>query len=247
MPNMKIEKLPYFHNDIECMGYFAYDDQVKGKRPAIMVAHAWRGQDEFARDKAIELAELGFLGFAIDIYGDGIEAKDNDHAKQLMAPFFVDRNLLRERCQAAYFFLKKHPIADIDRLGAIGFCFGGLSVYELFRSGVDLKGVVCFHPVLANEKEGISAKTFSLSPEIHGSILILNGADDPMVSTHDLFRVEKEFSKAKIDWQIHSYGNTMHAFTNPMANDVQAGTIYNEKSKNRAWKSMKNFFDEVFL
>lgn len=242
---MQVEKLPYFDGETECMGFLAYDQEIKHKRPCVMIAPAWRGQDDFARERAMQLAKLGYVGFALDVYGEVLEV-DHERASEAMAPFFLDRPFLRDRLLAAYSFILKHPMVDKKRVGAIGFCFGGLCVYELFRSGAPLKGVICIHAVLSNESQGQKAKIFSLSPNIKGSILILNGYDDPLVTSHDLSRVAREFSKAKIDWQIHNYGNTMHAFTNPKVNDEKNGTVYNEKADRRSWQSLENFFSEVF-
>lgn len=243
---MYTEKLFYFHEETKCHGFIAYDETVEAKRPAILVAHAIRGQDDFARKKALELAQIGYIGFAVDIYGDGKSTTSNEEATELIKPFFFDRILLKERIKAAFDFLSEHPKVDRNKIGAIGFCFGGLAVYELFRSGENLQGVAAFHAVFRNEKEGKSAKTFPTESGIKGSILILHGNEDPLVPDEDLKRVREEFTKAKVDWQIHIYGNTKHAFTNPMANDPEGGIMYSEISAKRSWRSMQNFFSDIF-
>ncbi len=238
---MYTEKMTYFHDETPCIGFIAYDNQIQTKRPVVLVVHAWRGQDDFAREKAVEIAELGYIGFAVDIYGDG-KCGTNEEAPQLMAPFFADRTLLQERIGAALTFVKKHPQVDSNRIGAIGFCFGGLTVYELLRSGASVQAVVCFHGVFAIEREGQKAKMAPLSPDASGKLLILHGHEDPMVSDDDLKRVQNEMTDAGIDWQIHIYGNTMHAFTNPAANNPEMGTVYNAISAKRAWHSMQDLF-----
>lgn len=243
---MHTERIPYLQGETKCLGFLAYDDRVKAKQPAILVSHAWRGQDDFARQKAIELAELGYVAFAIDLYGNGISVTD-DEAAQYMVPLFLDRALLQARIGAAYECARKLPLVDPAKMGAIGFCFGGLTVFELLRSGVDLKGVVCFHGVFANEREGIKAKTVPISPNAKGSLLILQGELDPLVTVADLQNVQREMTKAGIDWQIHLYGNTMHAFTNPAANNPKNGAMYSQRATERAWRSMQNFFGEVLI
>jgi len=242
---MHTEKISYLQGETKCIGFLAYDDQVKPKRPAVLIVHAWRGQDDFARQKALELAGLGYVAFAVDLYGNGVSVTD-DEAAQYMVPLFLDRPLLQARIIAAYECLRKLSPVDPTKIGAIGFCFGGLTVFELLRSGAALKGVVCFHGVFASEREGIKAKTVPISPDARGSLLILQGEQDPLVTPEDLQNVGKEMTKAGIDWQIHLYGNTMHAFTNPAANNPQTGAMYSAKAAKRAFRSMQNFFGEVF-
>jgi len=237
---MFTETIPYFHDKTKCLGFVAYDNQVKAKRPAILVAHAWRGQDDFARQKAIALAELGYVGFAVDLYGNGLSVTDAE-APNLMRPLFKDRALLQNRIGAAYDSLKVLSVVDRTQIGAIGFCFGGLTVYELLRSGVDLKGAVAFHGVFSTKE------TVPISPSAKGSMLILHGSDDPMTSAQELKTVQDELTQAKIDWQLHLFGGTAHAFTNHAANNPSTGAFYNEQSARRAWVMMQNFFSEIFL
>lgn len=237
--------IPYFHGETKCLGFMAYDDRVKVKRPAVLVSPAWRGQDDFARQKAIQLAELGYVGFAVDLYGNGTSVTDNE-AAEYMVPLFLDRALLQARIGAAFACASQLPQVDPAKMGAIGFCFGGLTVYELLRSGIDLKGVVSFHGVFANERDGKQAKTVPISPKAKGSLLILQGEQDPLVTPVDLQNVQQEMTKAGIDWQIHLYGNTMHAFTNPLANNPKNGAMYSERATLRAWRSMQNFFGDLF-
>lgn len=238
---MHSETVTYVHDTVTCEGFIAYDEKVEAKRPAVLIAPAWRGQDDFARQKAVDLAMMGFVGFAIDIYGEG-KCVSNEAAPEMMKPFWMDRQLLQKRVGAAAAALKKHPRVDPARVGAIGFCFGGLAVYELLRSGADIKGVVCFHGVFDREREGQKAKVTPVSPAAKAKLLILHGNDDPMVSEEDLRFVREEMTQAEIDWQIHIFGHTMHAFTNPMAKNPSKGTDYNELSAKRAWKMMGDFF-----
>lgn len=223
----------------------AYTKHPNEKRPVVLVAHAYMGQDDFARDKAKRLAELGYVGVALDIYGEGKVAKDSDEAGQWMLPFFIDREALQNRMLAAFDTLKTLPFADTSQVGIIGFCFGGLASLELMRSGAPLKGACTFHSVIADSKFGVSAKRTPSKP-MHGAFLLLHGADDPLNDWQDLKNLAKELSDYKVDWEFDLYGNTVHAFTNPMAQDKQSGLYYDEKIAKRAFTKMELFFKEVF-
>lgn len=214
-------------------------------KPAVIIAHTWKGQDEFVRDKARELAKLGYIGFAADLYGDGQEAFTDEEAGKLMYPLVTDRALLQERIGKAFDTVANLPSVDKDNIGAIGFCFGGVTVLELLRSGRPVKGVVCFHAGLtAIPLDKVKQKP--ISTNIQGSILILHGYDDPLVSPESLLSLEKELTEANVDWQLTIYGHTTHAFTNPQANTPEKGLNYNPQSDKRSWLAMKNFFNEIF-
>lgn len=240
---MKKNEIIYQDDDTTCVGYLVHNENIQTPTPAVLVAHAWRGQDEFAREKAHELARMGYIAFAIDMFGNQKNAKDDEESSSLIKPFYLDRQLMQKRVIAAYNTLIKQPHVDTRRIGAIGFCFGGLTVIELLRSGTPVKSVVSFHGILGHE----GAKTVPIAPGIEGSLLILHGYEDPLVSFSDIQGVQKELNDHKIDWQMNIYGLTSHAFTNPMANDRVKGLIYNEKTAKKAWSAMKNFFNETLL
>ncbi len=229
----------YLDGDVQLEGFFAYDDEVEGRRPAVLVSHAWAGRNDFVEQKAIKLAEMGYFAFALDMYGKDVLGENNEQNAQLMQPFVDDRALLLKRIEAAVYAVKLLPWVDDNKLAAIGFCFGGLCVLDLARSGANIKGVVSFHgllmPVENNNKQAIKAK-----------LLLLNGADDPMVSDQQIIAAQQEFSEAGADWQFHNYGHTMHAFTNPVANDPGFGTVYQADADRRSWQVMDNFLQEVF-
>ena len=239
-------KIPYKSENITCQGYLALDQSITTRRPAILVAHAWRGQDDFARKKCDALRDLGYIGFALDYYGNGAGARTSEEAASLMKPLFLDRKLLQKRLQAGFDAIKDHPMVDADRIAIIGFCFGGLAAIELYRSGAKLRGAVSFHAVLGNTLGDEKAQTTAISSDITGSLLMLHGHDDPLVSQNDIIAIQKELTDAKVDWQMHVYGGTSHAFTVPEANDPSMGLKYNAESDFRSWQSMKNFFNELF-
>jgi len=208
------------------------------KRPAVLVSHAWAGRGAFECDKADKLAELGYVGIAIDNYGKGVLGKSMEENSALMTPFVQDRARLRKRLLAGIDAAAGLPQVDKSRMAAIGFCFGGLCVLDMARSGADLRGVVSFH--------GLFRPSEIPNEKIRAKILALHGHDDPMVPPDAVLALEKELSAAGADWQIHVYGGTMHAFTNPDANAPQNGMAYNPVAAARAWTSMKNFLSEIF-
>jgi dienelactone hydrolase len=240
------EQVKYEGGGIELRGQLYHNRGVHSKRPAVIVSHAWRGLDDFARQKAKDLARMGYIAFAADVYGHGASVDSDDEAAKLMMPLFLDRQLLQDRIKAAYHFLARPPLVDPQRIGAIGFCFGGLTVIELLRSGVAVRGVVSFHGVLGNQLGLKIANTVPIAPGIKGSILVLHGNEDPLVSQNDIVNFQQEFTKEKIDWQIIIYGQTSHAFTNPEAGDASSGMLYNELTDRRSWVAMTNFFSEIF-
>ncbi len=241
---MHREPITYQAQGIELNGYLCHSKGIEDKRPGVIVAHAWMGLDDFARHKAECLASLGYVVLAADVYGIKEPATTDEQAAKLMLPLFLDRQLLQQRIVAAYETLSRHPLVDVKRIGAIGFCFGGLTVIELLRSGIGARGVVSFHGVLGSKMGDKVAKTVPISPKAKGSILVLHGHEDPLVSTEDIATFELEMTQAKIDWQFHVYGHTSHAFTNPEAGG--GGLQYNERADRRSWKAMANFFDDIF-
>jgi dienelactone hydrolase len=236
----------YRQGDTTCRGWLVYDKGSAHLRPGIVIAHAWRGLDDFTRQKARELAALGYVVLAADLYGEGLTADNDTEAGQLMLPLFLDRALLRQRIQAALDALQKVAVCDHTRLGAIGFCFGGLTVIELVRSGAPIRGAVSFHGVLRTAMGNQHATLAPLARHIPSALLVLQGHDDPLVSAEDIAALQNEMTTAHVDWQIHTYGHTSHAFTNPEANDTVHGLVYNKQSARRSWRSMQNFFEEIF-
>lgn len=220
-------------------GYLAYRDTGKPK-PAVLVAHDWSGRRELACQGAERIAEMGYAGFALDMYGKGIFGADGDAEKNgaLMAPFAQDRALLRRRINAALQAVRQLPQVDATRVAAMGYCFGGMCVLELARSGADVRGVVSIH--------GIFAPGHVANEKIKAKVLCLHGHDDPMVPPPQVLAFETEMTQANVDWQIHVYGGTMHAFTNPKANNPGFGTVYKEIAAKRAYQSIGNFLAEIF-
>jgi dienelactone hydrolase len=236
---LQTKKMEYHDGNALLEGYCAYDDKITGRRPAILVAHDWSGCNEFACQKAEKLAELGYVGFALDIFGKGVKGNTKEEKAALIKPWMENRSALVQRVLSALNMVKTLKEVDPTRLGAIGFCFGGLCVLDLARAGASVQGVVSFHGLLHPPQN-------LMAPVIQAKVLALHGHDDPMGSPAVVVEFEREMTAAKADWQVHVYGNTMHAFTNPLANDPGFGTVYHAVADSRSWIMMKNFFIEIF-
>lgn len=236
--NIQTRAIEYSHNGVLLEGLLAFDADVKTPRPAVMVSHAWVGRDAFAVNKAVALAELGYVGFALDMYGKGVIGSGPEENAKLMAPFMEDRVLLQGRQLAALEAVRRQPEVDAGRVAAMGFCFGGLCVLDLARTGADVRGVASFHGLL-------SAPGNTEGNTIQAKVLVMHGYDDPMATPGQMLALADELTRAGADWQIHAYGHTVHAFTNPQANDPGFGTVYKEIADRRSWQSLLNFLAEV--
>lgn len=240
---MREEVIDYQLEGKNYKGLLVFDEGTKEARPGILIAHAYKGLDTFAKEKARDLASLGYVAFAADLYGDGLTTTSAEEAMKLMQPLFVDRATLRKRIVGSFDVFKKFPQVDPKRIGAIGFCFGGATLIELLRSGSPVKGVVSFHGILGSH---VGDKQAKLEPNHYtpgSAILILNGYEDPMVPESDVSSIQKELNDANIDWQMTTYGHTKHAFMNPEAH--QGPMQYSPTVSKRAWASMELFFKEI--
>lgn len=237
---MHISNYIYYHVEQELHGHLAYDDLEDAPRPAVLVVHDWSGRNDFACQKAEMLAKMGYLGFAVDMYGRGRLGETVDEKQALMMPLVNDRRLLRARIRAALDAIIAMPEVDNDRVAVMGFCFGGLCALDLARSGADIAGAISFHGILNKPDE------LAIHP-IKAKVLVLHGYDDPMVSPAQIKLFCQEMDEAGVDWQVHMYGRTQHAFTNPHAHDKTSGTIYNAVAARRSMQAMTDFLEELFI
>jgi dienelactone hydrolase len=221
-------------------GFLATPKKIKGKLPGVLVVHDWMGPSEYSEMRAKQLAELGYVALAVDIYGKGVRPKNGEEAAKLAGQYRnADRKALRARILAGFETLREDPNVDSDRIAAIGFCFGGSTVLELARSGAPVKAIVSFHGGLTNpnpnDAKNIKAKS-----------LILHGAVDPFVPQKEVDDFQREMNDAKVDYQFISYSGAVHAFTQPQAgNDPSKGAAYQEVAEKRSIAAMKAFFKEV--
>ncbi|MEM7207664.1 MAG: dienelactone hydrolase family protein [Pseudomonadota bacterium] len=236
--SIRTRLIEYNDNGTLLEGFFACPDDASNL-PCVLISHAWGGRDEFVCDKAKQLAALGYCAFALDMYGQGVFGHSKDENGALMMPFMEDRPLLQSRIGCALDVVQTLDEVDQNNIAAMGYCFGGLCVLDLARTRSDIKSVISFHGLLippGNTHENT----------VSASVLVLHGHDDPMVPPNQVLDLQTELSSAGADWQVHTYGGAVHAFTNPAADDPGFGTVYNASADNRSWQALINHLESVF-
>ena len=237
---MKAEKLAYEYGGVTFVGELARPDTQSGARPGILVVHEGTGITDHAKRRARELAERGFVALAADMYGGGNVAPSLAEGRPRMLALRADLDLLRGRVNAGLAALKAQPGVDPERLGAIGFCFGGLCVLELARSGAQVLGVVSFHGILRTDRPARPG-------DIAGKVLACHGAADPFVSAEELTGFQRELTEAGVDWHVLVNGGAGHGFTNPGATSLGVpGVAYDANAERRSFAAMRDFFDALF-
>jgi dienelactone hydrolase len=236
---MPTRDVDYGCEEVNLRGYLAWNESAE-PRPGVLVFHEGLGLGDFAMERARRLAGLGYVALAADMFGERRQARNLQEVATLVGGLRAEPTRLRARGRAALETLAALPQVDAQRLVAIGFCFGGSVVLELARAGADLKAVVSFHGVLATKMPAVSG-------QIKASVLVLTGADDPLAPPDQVADFENEMRAAAVrDWQIISYGNTLHGFTNPAADgSMLRSALYNAQADRRSWASMQSLFDEV--
>ena len=220
-------------------GYISYDDGIKTPQPAIIIVPDWMGLGQFAKNKAQLLAKEGYVVFAADVYGKGIRPVNSDQAATLATKYKSDRPLLQSHIRAAYNTLTAMTTVDKGRVVVMGYCFGGTTALELARSGVPLAGTASFHGGLANPIPE-NAKN------IKGAVLVMHGADDPLVPPAEVAGFKQEMDKAGIKYNFVAYPGAVHAFTNPAAGeDKSTGVAYNEAADRASWVEFERFLDQT--
>ncbi len=235
---IKTEFLSYTDQGTHLEAFVATPDQKK-KMPLVLLCHAWKGRDDFIMEKALSVAKLGYIGFAIDMYGKGVLGKSSIESALLKKPFLEDRDFLLKRTLAGLTQALRLDLADVGQVVVVGYGFGAICALDLARSGAMLKGVISVYGhFLPPEKKCMQpSKT---------QFLVLHGLDDPIVPKEELLAFEREMKEAQADLQLHLFSNTMHAFATPGANDPAAGIAYNPLSAARAWELTHRFLDKLF-
>ena len=237
---VQVKPIPYNHGEVSFEGVIAWDDGVKGKRPGILVFHEWWGLNDYARSRAEQLAGLGYVALAVDMYGKKKVTTHPEEASQWMQQTTANVPAWQARARKGLELLQKDPRVDPTRLAAIGYCFGGATVMQLVYSGAPVKGVVSFHGSLPLPP---SSKTISSQAKI----LIAHGEEDPFLTPEHITDFKKSLEEAKLDWQMVVYGGAQHSFTNPSANQYGVkGLQYQDRADRRSWKHMQGFFEEIF-
>ena len=221
-------------------GFVVYDDATSGKRPGVIVVHDWRGITDYTHRRAEMLAQLGYIAFAADIYGEDVSHDGIPAWGKEAGIYKGDRALYRERARAAYRAFLQQPLLDPTRVGAIGYCFGGTGVIEMARDGLPLRGVVSFHG-------GLDARPLSDGATIKAKVLALCGADDPFEQPGDMRAFEQQLRDNNVDYVITSYAHAQHAFTDKDVDQLNLqGAKYNAAADKRSWIAMKDFLSEIF-
>ena len=221
-------------------GFVYYNQDEKGKRPGIVVVHEWWGLTNYPRMRAKELAKLGYIAMAADVYGNGQIANDPKEAQALASPFYNDPSLAKKRLDPAINFLKTYPQTDTSEIAAMGYCFGGFVVLNAAKLGSDLKGVVTFHGGLEGVKPPKNMQT---------KFLICHGADDQF-ENQNVEKFKKEMDSAGADYAFKVYPNATHAFSNPDATEMgkkfNMPIAYNAAADSASWNDMKDFLKKLF-
>ena len=242
-PNIKGKEVSYSSGTTVMKGYLAYDKNLKGKRPGILVVHEWWGHNEYARKRARMLAEMGYAALAVDMYGDGKQAMHPDDAGKFSSELMKNFDTAKERFTAAMDFLKKQDMVAPGEIAAIGYCFGGGIVLNMARQGLDLKGVASFHG-------GLAAVKPAQPGEVKAKILVLHGEDDKFSTTEQIDAFKKEMKDAGADFRFITYPGAMHSFTNPDA-DTYAKKFnlplgYNAEADKKSWEELGKFLGQIF-
>jgi len=238
--NIDRDVIEYNDGDVILRGFIAHNLLFSVQRPAVLIVPDWNGRDEYENRRALQLAQLGYVGFAVDIYGNGTVGQSQDENRRLMLPFLQNRTLLLSRLQAALRFIQSYTLfVDNTKVAAMGYCFGGLGVLDMARAGLDMSGVVSFHGNLSPPPASFP------HPAMKAKVLVLTGYEDPSVPSDMVHKFEEEMKLRKADWHLVAYGNTVHSFTIPEAN-IPGRAQYNRVSDKRSWTAMRSFFREIF-
>jgi len=232
--------VPYQHGNVQLEGVVAWDDAISGKRPGVLVVHEWWGLNDYARDRARQLAELGYVAFAVDMYGKDKMTTHPDQASTWMKQVQGNVSQWQARALKGLAVLRSQDAVDIANIAAIGYCFGGATVIQLAYSGADVNGVVSFHGALPLPSEKQAEK-------IRAKMLIAHGNADPFLKEKHIRQFRHALDKANVDWHMVVYGGARHSFTNPGADAHGMDALkYNQEADVRSWKHMQLFFHEIF-
>lgn len=240
---VETKEVTYAGGGVQMKGFLAWDGEVKGKRPAVIVVHEWWGHNDYVRARAKQLAGMGYVALAVDMYGDGKTASHPDNAMAFMSEATKDKAQAAERFNAGLALLRANEHVDAQNIAAIGYCFGGAVVLNMARAGTDLKGVASFHGALG-------AWMTPLPGSITAKVLVLNGADDSMVPADAVAKFEDEMKAARADFRVINYPGAKHSFTNPAADQFakqfNMPVAYNAAADQASWAELDAFLKDVF-
>jgi|APLak6261669570_1056073.scaffolds.fasta_scaffold00157_8 dienelactone hydrolase len=237
------ERVSYRAGDTTLKGYLTWDDTKGAKQPGVLVVHEWWGLNDYARQRARMLAQLGYTALAVDMYGDGKHSEHASDAAGFMNSVVERAGVSEQRFLAAMAFLKSRPGVDAGKIAAIGYCFGGSTVLNMARQGTDLAAVASFHGNLATQTPAQAGK-------VKARVLVLNGADDGFVTGESIQAFQQEMRQAGADYLFVNYPGARHGFTNSDADRLGAANnlpiAYNAEADRASWATMQQLFKEVF-
>ncbi len=240
--NIVGHEVDYTAGGVVMKGYIAYDENMSGKRPGVLVVHEWWGTGDYTRRRARMLAELGYTALAVDMYGAGKQAANPEEAGKLSSWIATNFDLEKERFTAAMEFLGKQPTVDAGRIAAIGYCFGGGVVLNMALQGVDLRGAVSFHGSLPAVK--------TPRKDVRSRILVLQGTGDKFVTPDQVEAFRKEMENAGVDFRIVLYQGASHSFTNPEADEYakkfNLPISYDAEADRKSWEELREFLGQIF-
>jgi dienelactone hydrolase len=240
--SIKAESVSYSADSVNMNGFVAYDQSSDKKRPVVLIVHEWWGLTDYPKSRAKQLAELGYLAMAVDMYGDGKTADNPEQAGNLAMPFYTHPDMAKARFDAALAKIKTYPNADTNNIAAIGYCFGGAQVLNVARLGENLNGVVSFHGNLI----GVPPNKDLLK----ANILVCHGEADQFVPAEEVAAFKKQMDSIGAKYTFRSYPGATHAFTNPEATEkgkkFNIPIAYNAAADSASWNDMKAFFKEIF-
>ena len=240
---IKTKEIHYTVDGESFTGFIAYDNKVKGERPGILVAHEWWGHNDYARKRAIKLAKLGYTAFALDIFGSNKLADHPEDAKGFVMESLSKSGAIRARFVKAMSILQAHKSVDAERIGAMGYCFGGHVVLSMAREGLELDAVASFHGSLNTE-------TPATADAIKGRVMVFNGAADPFVPREQVKAFKQEMIAANANFEVIDYEGVKHSFTVPGASKIgekfNLPLVYDEYADNDSWKKTLALFEEAF-
>jgi dienelactone hydrolase len=236
---LRTKEITYTQAGTPLQGFLAWDDAAKGKRPGVLVVHEWWGHNQFARNQAIRLAKAGYVGFALDMYGKGKVTTHPNDAQAFMQEAMKDPAVLRERFEAAKKVLEEQPEVDPQRIGAVGYCFGGAVALSMAASGEDLDAVATFHGAMPSVEPARG--------RVKPRILIATGGADPMVPKAKVDAFAKELKDAGAKVTVITYAKAKHSFTNPDASKFgMDGLAYDKEADTKSWNAAMKMFREAF-
>ncbi|OGS90902.1 MAG: dienelactone hydrolase [Gallionellales bacterium GWA2_60_18] len=237
------KEVSYQADGVTLKGYIAWDDAIKGKRPAVLVVHEWWGHNAYARKRADMLAEQGYTALAVDMYGDGKQANHPDEAGKFAAEVSKNLPMAERRFEAGMKLLRKQQTVDGKNLAAIGYCFGGGVVLHMARTGANLKGVASFHGALSTDTPAQPGK-------VKARVVSFTGEDDAMIGADKVAAFKQEMDNARADYRVVTYPGVKHSFTNPDADELgrkfNLPLAYDATADKDSWQQTAVFLREVF-